>query len=74
MVKEERKIFTVEIVEEGAGADAYAATLKDGYNDVVQRKENVKGTDTLINYNKEDYYIAYKIGKKLGIDKFWPKK
>ncbi len=69
--KEERKIFTVEIVGEGAGADAYAATLKkDGYNDVVQRKENVKGTDTLINYNKEDYYIAYKIGKKLGIDKF----
>lgn len=69
--KEERKIFTVEIVGEGAGADAYAATLKkEGYNDVVQRKENVKGTDTLINYNKEDYYIAYKIAKKLGIDKF----
>ena len=43
---------------------------KDGYNDVTQVKEKVKGTDTLINYNKEDYYIAYKIGKKLGIDKF----
>lgn len=41
--KEERKIFTVEIVGEGAGADAYAATLKkDGYNDVVQRKEKCK--------------------------------
>ena len=69
--KEERKIFTVEVVGEGDNADSYAATLKkDGYNDVVQKKETVKGTDTLINYNKEDYYIAYKIAKKLGIDKF----
>lgn len=69
--KEERKIFTVEIVGEGDNANSYAATLKkDGYNDVVQKKETVKGTDTLINYNKEDYYIAYKIAKKLGINKF----
>lgn len=69
--KEERKIFTVEIVGEGDNANSYAATLKkDGYNDVVQKKETVKGADTLINYNKEDYYIAYKIAKKLGINKF----
>lgn len=69
--KEERKIFNVEIVGDSATAGLYADTLKkDGYNDVTQKKEKVSGTDTLINYNKEDYYIAYKIGKKLGIDKF----
>ena len=69
--KEERKIFNVEVVGDSATAGIYADTLKkDGYNDVTQKKEAVKGTDTLINYNKEDYYIAYKIGKKLGIDKF----
>lgn len=69
--KEERKIFNVEIVGDSETAENYAATLKkDGYNDITQKKEAVKGTDTLINYNKEDYYIAYKIGKKLGITKF----
>lgn len=68
--KEEGKIFNVEIVGNSATAELYADTLKDdGYNDVTHKKETVKGTDTLINYNKEDYYIAYKIGKKLGIDK-----
>ena len=69
--KEERKIFSVEVVGDSATAGLYVDNLKkDGYNDVTQVKEKVKGTDTLINYNKEDYYIAYKIGKKLGIDKF----
>ncbi len=73
--KEERKIFNVEIVGDSETAENYAATLKkDGYNDITQKKEAVKGTDTLINYNKEDYYIAYKIGKKLGITKFVEKK
>ncbi|WP_300357906.1 LytR C-terminal domain-containing protein [Fusobacterium sp.] len=69
--KEERKIFNVEVVGDSATASLYADTLKKaGYNDVTEKKETVKGTDTLINYNKEDYYIAYKIAKKLGIDKF----
>jgi len=69
--KEEGKIFNVEVVGDSATAGLYADNLrKDGYNNVTQKKETVKGTDTLINYNKEDYYIAYKIGKKLGIDKF----
>lgn len=69
--KEERKIFSIEVVGDSATAGLYVDNLKkDGYNDVTQVKEKVKGTDTLINYNKEDYYIAYKIGKKLGIDKF----
>ena len=69
--KEEGKIFNVEVVGDSATAGLYADNLrKDGYNNVTQVKEAVKGTDTLINYNKEDYYIAYKIGKKLGIDKF----
>lgn len=69
--KEDKKIFNVEVVGDSATAGIYADTLKkDGYNDVTEKKENVKGTDTLINYNEEDYYIAYKIGRKLGIDKF----
>lgn len=68
--KEEKKIFNVEVVGNSQNADAYVNALKKyGYNDVTHKKEKVKGTETLINYNKEDYYIAYKIGRKLGINK-----
>lgn len=68
--KEEKKIFNVEVVGNSQNADAYVSALKKyGYNDVTHKKEKVKGTETLINYNKEDYYIAYKIGRKLGINK-----
>lgn len=69
--KEDKKIFNVEVVGDSATANLYAENLKkDGYNDVTHKKESVKGTETLINFNKEDYYIAHKIGRKLGIDKF----
>lgn len=68
--KEEEKTFNVEVVGESARVGVYVDTLKkEGYNDVTRKKETVKGTETLINYNKEDYYIAYKISKKLGINK-----
>ena len=42
---------------------------KDGYNSVIEKKTKISGTDTQIKYNKEDYYTAYKIAKKLGINK-----
>lgn len=68
--KEDKKIFDVEIVGTGSVAENYVKALKkDGYKGVSQKKNEVKGTDTQINYNGEDYYIAYKIAKKLGIKK-----
>lgn len=73
--KEDKKIFDVEIVGKGSVAENYVEALKkDGYNGVSQKKNEVKGSDTQINYNGEDYYIAYKIAKKLGIKKLMERK
>lgn len=73
--KEREKVFNVEVVGDSATAGIYVDTLKkEGYNDVTRKKVEVKGTDTLINYSDEDYYIAYKIAKKLGITKLVEKK
>lgn len=68
--KESKKIFDIEVQGDGESASKYIEALKeDGYNSVLEKKTKVSGTDTQINYNKEDYYTAYKIAKKLGINK-----
>lgn len=69
--KEQEKIFNVEVVGDSNTATKYSETLKKmGYNDVTRKKIHIEKADNFINYNAEDYYIAYKIGKKLGITKF----
>ncbi|WP_163469656.1 LytR C-terminal domain-containing protein [Fusobacterium sp. IOR10] len=68
--KESKKIFDVEVLGQGEIAKKYVKALKsDGYNSVIEKKTKISGTDIQINYNKEDYYTAYKIAKKLGINK-----
>ena len=39
--------------------------IKDGYKNISKGTEN--GNLTVVEYRSEDYYIAYKIAKKLGI-------
>lgn len=69
--KESEKIFDIEILGNEEKSEEYIKALKkDGYQGLSYKKEEIKGTDTQINYNKEDYFTAYKIAKKLGIDKF----
>lgn len=68
--KENKKIFDIEVLGQGEIAKQYIKALKnDGYNSVIEKKTKISGTDIQINYNKEDYYTAYKIAKKLGINK-----
>ncbi|MGO2117683.1 MAG: LytR C-terminal domain-containing protein [Fusobacterium sp.] len=68
--KESKKIFDIEVLGQGEIAKQYIKALKnDGYNSVIEKKTKISGTDIQINYNKEDYYTAYKIAKKLGINK-----
>lgn len=69
--KEQEKIFNVEIEGDSQNAEDYAKILKDdGYNYVTRKKVHIDKADRFINYNSEDYYIAYKIGQKLGINKY----
>ena len=45
--------------------DAKNVLLKNGYKNILTGVEN--GNLTVVDYRTEDYYIAYKIAKKLGI-------
>ena len=46
--------------------------IKDGYKNISTGSEN--GNLTVVEYGAEDYYIAYKIAKKLGIQNMVEKK
>jgi hypothetical protein len=48
-----------------AGEKAKEILTKDGYKNINSKPKDVD--ITVIKYNSEDYYIAYKIGQKLGI-------
>lgn len=50
-------------------SNLYNDLRKDGYKNLHYSKKNGDVDEPIIEYNKEDYYIAYKIGKKLNINK-----
>lgn len=66
--KEENVKFDVDIIGKGIVADEFTKELKrEGYKNVKNVVTDSKVETPVIEYNPEDYYIAYKIAKKLDI-------
>ena len=66
--KEENVKFDVDIIGKGNVADEFTKELKrEGYKNVKNVVTDSKVETPVIEYNPEDYYIAYKIAKKLDI-------
>lgn len=66
--KEENPIVGIEIYGEGSKRNKIVKKLKqNGYKKIKEMKKN-KEIEDRIEYTSEDYYIAYKIGKKIGIN------
>lgn len=66
--KEENVPFEIEVTGTGSGVQATVDELKKlGYKKVTVEKEATKSDNKIIEYAAEDYFIAYKIAKKLDI-------
>ncbi|WP_300327926.1 LytR C-terminal domain-containing protein [Fusobacterium sp.] len=67
--KEDKKIYDIDVVGVTEKAAEYMQTLsKDGYIGLKRVKTKAKDKPSQVSYNKEDYFVAYKIAKKLGIE------
>ena len=67
--KEDKKIYDIDVVGVTEKAAEYMQTLsKDGYMGLKRVKSKAKTKPSQVSYNKEDYFVAYKIAKKLGIE------
>lgn len=67
--KEEKKIYDIDVVGVSEKAAEYMQTLdKEGYLGLRRVKNKVSEKESQVSYNKEDYFVAYKIAKKLGIE------
>lgn len=67
--KEEKKIYDIDIVGVTEKAAEYMQILsKSGYLGLKRVKNKAENKMSQILYNKEDYFVAYKIAKKLGIE------
>ncbi|MBR8701187.1 hypothetical protein IX317_001630 [Fusobacterium sp. DD29] len=66
--KEENVNFEVEVTGKGPGVQATVDDLKKaGYKKVTVEKEGTKSDKKIVEYAAEDFFIAYKIAKTLGI-------
>ena len=66
--KEENVKFDIDIIGKGNIADEFSKELKkQGYKNVKNSVTDSKVETSVIEYNPEDYYIAYKIAKILDI-------
>lgn len=66
--KEENVPFEIEVTGTGSGVQATVDELRKlGYKRVTVEKEATKSDNKIIEYAAEDYFIAYKIAKKLDI-------
>ncbi|WP_022819989.1 LytR C-terminal domain-containing protein [Fusobacterium russii] len=67
--KEEKINFKIEFhsMEENTVKTAMETLKKSGYKNISSHKAKEDAEKTLIEYNKEDYFIAYKISKLLNI-------
>ncbi len=69
--REKTKVYDINVVGSGDLTSGYVKVLKDsGYIGVNREVSSTKGKEIEIRHNKEDYFVAYKIGQKLGINKF----
>ena len=68
--KETQKIFDIEVVGGSSKGKAYMNTLKKaGYEGIKSVANAKKEEETIVSYNPEDYFVAYKIAHKLGVEK-----
>lgn len=66
--KEQNVDFNLEIVGNTSKADEIGKELKKlGYKNIKNIKNDSKVENSVIEYNSEDYFIAYKIAQKLDI-------
>lgn len=66
--KEENVKFDIDIIGKGSVADEFTRELKkEGYKTAKNVVTDSKVDTPVIEYNPEDYYIAYKIAQKLDI-------
>ena len=66
--KEQNVDFNVEVVGNTSTADEMGTELKKlGYKNIKNVKNDSKVESSIIEYNSEDYFIAYKIAQKLDI-------
>lgn len=66
--KEQNVDFNVEVVGNTSTADEMGKELKKlGYKNIKNVKNDSKVESSIIEYNSEDYFIAYKIAQKLDI-------
>ena len=66
--KEQNVDFNLEIVGNTSKADEIGKELKKlGYKNIKNIKNDSKVENSVIEYNSEDYFIAYKISQKLDI-------
>ena len=66
--KEEKVNFEVSIIGNNDDAtEALNELKKQGYRNIKHVKNDSSAANSIIEYNPEDYYIAYKIGKFIGI-------
>ena len=66
--KEENVNFNIEVVGNTGTADEMGKELKKlGYKNIKNVKNDSKVESSVIEYNSEDYFIAYKIAQKLDI-------
>ena len=66
--KEQNVDFNLEIVGNTSKADEIGKELKKlGYKNIKNIKDDSKVENSVIEYNSEDYFIAYKIAQKLDI-------
>lgn len=66
--KEEKVNFEVNIVGNNDDTtEAVNELKKQGYKNIKHTKNDSGAANSVIEYNPEDYYIAYKIGKFIGV-------
>jgi len=68
--KEKEINDNITLFKNNGGKSEFEKTLiNSGYKNVATKKSKVNIQDEFIEYNEEDYYIAYKLAEKLGIKK-----
>lgn len=66
--KEQNVDFSLEVIGTSSTADEMEKELKKlGYKNIKNVKNDSKVENSIIEYNSEDYFIAYKIAQKLDI-------
>lgn len=67
--KEQNPAYTIEIIGDNKNSEETVAILKkEGYKNVKKTAENIILKKSVIEYAPSDYFIAYKIAKKLGVE------